>query len=102
MALTTLYERWLGQLISVGIDASGKNFWLYKGDVLSGQCGTKIIHFLVAVGYGSDQGSHYIVAKNSWGTQWGEEGHIKLQRNTSAEGQCGIYQHIAIPTTYLS
>ncbi|KAH0468137.1 hypothetical protein IEQ34_003170 [Dendrobium chrysotoxum] len=80
------------QPVSVVIDAGGWDFKFYSGGLFTGQCGTKLDHAVTVVGYGTDEdGTDYWLVKNSWGTSWGEEGYIRMQRNVeAAQGLCGI------------
>lgn len=52
------------------------------------------------MGYGSDNGKDYWIIKNSWGTEWGEEGFIKLARRNdeTGAGECGIKLAASYPT----
>ena len=88
------------QPVSVAIDASGSDFQFYKSGVFTGSCGTELDHGVTAVGYGvSDDGRKYWLVKNSWGTEWGEEGYIRMQRGVAAEeGLCGIAMMASYPT----
>ncbi|KAL1809896.1 hypothetical protein ACET3Z_026886 [Daucus carota] len=88
------------QPISVAIDASGSDFQFYSSGVFTGECGTELDHGVTAVGYGTAaDGTKYWLVKNSWGTSWGEEGYIQMQRGVAtAEGLCGIAMQASYPT----
>lgn len=47
-----------------------------------------IDHAVTAIGYGSDGANKFWLIQNSWGADWGEEGHIRLQRHDVDE-YCG-------------
>ncbi|CAA2935376.1 senescence-specific cysteine protease SAG39-like [Olea europaea subsp. europaea] len=88
------------QPVSVAIDASGSDFQFYKSGVFTGECGTDLDHGVTAVGYGTaSDGTKYWLVKNSWGTSWGENGYIRMQRDIDAEeGLCGIAMQASYPT----
>ncbi|KAH7577026.1 hypothetical protein ACOSP7_002240 [Xanthoceras sorbifolium] len=88
------------QPISVSIDAGGSSFQFYSSGVFTGDCGTELDHGVTAVGYGTtSDGTKYWLVKNSWGTSWGEEGYIRMQRDIDAkEGLCGIAMDSSYPT----
>jgi len=80
--------------VSVSVDASSEVFKLYEGGILpAGECGHNLDHAVLVVGYGEDKGTTFFKIKNSWGTDWGEQGYIRVQRsgaNVPAEGTCGM------------
>jgi C1A family cysteine protease len=58
-----------------------------------------IDHCITIVGYGADaSGTPFWRIKNSWGTDWGEQGFYRLYRDDSNGGQgvCGINRVITI------
>nr|BAH11164.1 cysteine protease [Hordeum vulgare] len=87
------------QPISVAIEAGGRAFQLYKSGIFTGTCGTALDHGVAAVGYGTENGKDYWLVRNSWGSVWGENGYIRMERNIKASsGKCGIAVEPSYPT----
>ncbi|RDX87520.1 Senescence-specific cysteine protease SAG12, partial [Mucuna pruriens] len=87
------------QPVSVGISSEGVDFQAYTDGVFTGECGTELDHAVAIVGYGAtDDGTKYWIVKNSWGTEWGEEGYMRIARDTNnGESLCGIAIFVAYP-----
>lgn len=85
------------QPVSVAIEADQMAFQLYKGGILSQQCGTKLDHGVLLVGYGTENGVDYWKVKNSWGAEWGENGYIRMKRGVPKDGECGIKDQPSYP-----
>ncbi|CAN4109127.1 unnamed protein product [Withania somnifera] len=86
------------QPVSVSIDASDFSFQFYSSGVFQGPCGTELDHGVTAVGYGKADGTKYWLIKNSWGTSWGENGYIRMERDIDAKGGlCGIAMDASYP-----
>ncbi|KAK9053253.1 hypothetical protein SSX86_029886 [Deinandra increscens subsp. villosa] len=90
------------QPVSVGIEASGMAFQFYSSGVFTGSCGTDLDHGVVVVGYGSENGKDYWIVRNSWGTNWGENGYVRMERNVvgTRTGKCGITMMASYPVKY--
>jgi len=85
------------QPVSVAIEADKSAFQLYKSGVLdSSQCGQKLDHGVLVVGYGTDSGvgKDYWKVKNSWGATWGEKGYIRMVRG---KNMCGLANQPSYP-----
>ncbi|RHZ40628.1 hypothetical protein DYB26_013513 [Aphanomyces astaci] len=73
---------------------SGNAVWRnYKSGIVSQCPGAQSDHAVIAVGYNDD----YFKIKNSWGTQWGENGYIYLKRGMSGKGMCNVAEEIWYP-----
>lgn len=80
--------------VSVTVDADSTAFRNYSSGVVTGtDCGTKLDHAITAVGYGTEDGNDYYLVRNSWGSQWGDKGYIKIGRSGEDDwGVCGIQE----------
>lgn len=79
------------QPTSVAIAANAIMFYSH-GIFNNPNCGTALNHGVTAVGYGLENGVAYWKVRNSWGENWGENGYIRMIKNTktSDPGMCGI------------
>jgi C1A family cysteine protease len=75
--------------ITIGIDASPMQ--LYRGGIDNPRnCKTSqsgLDHAVTIVGYGSSGGTDYWKIKNSWASDWGEDGYYRIVRG---ENKCGV------------
>jgi len=62
--------------VAVAIEADQTAFQLYKSGVFTAECGARLDHGVLAVGYGTDaaSGLDFYKIKNSWGAAWGSDG----------------------------
>ncbi|KAL9244473.1 hypothetical protein vseg_018248 [Gypsophila vaccaria] len=85
------------QPVGVGLE-SNMFVQLYRGGLFTGFCGTNLNHAMTAIGYGEEGGNKYWLLKNSWGTNWGEKGFIRMKRDViSRSGLCGLAKQASYP-----
>jgi len=85
------------QPVSIAIQANQLSFQLYKSGVLDGRCGQNLDHGVLLVGYGTwTDGTPYWKVKNSWGTSWGMDGYILIERSDA--DLCGVLDAPSYPT----
>jgi C1A family cysteine protease len=73
-----------GGPVAVYVQAQS-GFMSYGGGIFDGYCGQDD-HVVTVVGWGSARGVEYWIIRNSWGSGWGEHGHIRVKIN----GNCRI------------
>jgi C1A family cysteine protease len=85
--------------VSVAVAASSSVFRLYKTGIISTTtCGTSLNHGVTMIGYGVSNGVAYWLIKNSWGTNWGEAGYVRIAKSTTnGNGICGILAMSSYP-----
>ena len=89
--------------LAVAIDAGDYAFQAYRSGVVTSGCGLEINHGVVIVGFGIDDvAGQYWIVKNSWGTNWGDAGYIKIAKDayvagTYQSGQCAINRYPSYP-----
>jgi KDEL-tailed cysteine endopeptidase len=67
-------------------------FQTYRSGILK-SCPGSIDHCVQAVGYDTD--NNYWLVRNSWGTNWGEQGYIRIEMGKDL---CQITQDATFPT----
>nr|ABN50361.2 cathepsin L [Fasciola hepatica] len=86
---------------AVALDADS-DFMMYQSGIYQSQTclPDRLTHAVLAVGYGSQDGTDYWIVKNSWGTWWGEDGYIRFARNRG--NMCGIASLASVPIGTIS
>lgn len=78
--------------VVVRIAAGNNYFRYYSSGILNDSncwCTGRIDHAVLAVGYGVENGKSYMNIRNSWGTGYGENGHIRIMMTGDGIGICG-------------
>ncbi|XP_070495090.1 cathepsin L-like [Chironomus tepperi] len=85
--------------VSAAMNGSTPSFWYYSSGVYSDpQCTPSTSHSVLIVGYGTDYSvsppMDYWLCKNSWSSDWGDNGYFKIQRGVN---MCGISGFLIFP-----
>lgn len=81
-------------LVCVGpvvVAASASSWFAYSGGILTcgkGSSSLTVDHAILMVGFGKQRHDHYWKIRNSWGSDFGEDGFIRLRRHPNGE-PCG-------------
>eukprot|EP00956_Cyclotella_meneghiniana_P013872 scaffold20338_cov47-Cyclotella_meneghiniana.AAC.6 len=101
--------RYIGP-VAVGLVGADPSFLAYTGGVFSvkgGKCDLgEADHAMLIVGYGEEDNkdgtkTKYWIARNSWGTGWGENGYIRIERIGGRKGERGICEIARSPSVAL-
>lgn len=75
----------------VSVNASNLYFQLYTSGILNTEsCTGQLDHAVTAVGWGTEDGQKYLIVRNSWGADWGEDGYIRMALDGDGRGVCGV------------
>jgi hypothetical protein len=78
--------------MTVAVDAGHESFRFYKSGIYNNtDCTVKPVtdldHAVLVSGYGSENGHDFWIVKNTWSSNWGEDGYIRIARQPA---DCGI------------
>jgi C1A family cysteine protease len=83
------------QPVAIAVQANQDAFLKHKSGIITGCIGNRLDHGILAVGYGKEGETSYVIIKNSWGLTWGESGYARIN---SADQACGMTQKASYPT----
>lgn len=98
MKLRANYYKHFFVLAAVGpvsVAINGDLLQLYNSGIFDDSSCSKILdHAALVVGYGVDNDTSYWIVKNSWGSDWGEDGYFRIMRGKDL---CGISSDASYP-----
>ncbi|KAI8119989.1 Cathepsin L [Lucilia cuprina] len=83
--------------LACSINADLISFGQYSGGIFDDDACNQgeVNHSVVVVGYGTENGRDYWIIKNSYSSNWGENGFMKLPRNENSF--CGVASECSYP-----
>eukprot|EP01024_Parvocaulis_polyphysoides_P051618 TRINITY_DN5090_c0_g1_i5.p3 TRINITY_DN5090_c0_g1~~TRINITY_DN5090_c0_g1_i5.p3 ORF type:complete len:162 (-),score=25.18 TRINITY_DN5090_c0_g1_i5:210-695(-) len=82
--------------VSIAVQANQPAWQQYTGGIVTSDCGQQLDHGVLAVGYGTSNGTPFWKVKNSWGAAWGEQGYIRIEKSDA--NLCGVLSSPSYPT----
>eukprot|EP00933_Yihiella_yeosuensis_P013712 TRINITY_DN1257_c1_g1_i1.p1 TRINITY_DN1257_c1_g1~~TRINITY_DN1257_c1_g1_i1.p1 ORF type:complete len:454 (+),score=123.61 TRINITY_DN1257_c1_g1_i1:80-1441(+) len=73
----------------VAVSAAAGGWFRYHSGIFN-SCNNVINHAVTLYGYGTDNGQPYWLVRNSWGSDWGEKGFVRIVRHFQEDEYCGI------------
>ncbi|KAK3267866.1 hypothetical protein CYMTET_23601 [Cymbomonas tetramitiformis] len=87
------------QPVTIAVNAGTSVFQFYDSGIMKGNkrtCDpTDLDHAVLNVGYGTSNGMDFWKVKNSWNTDWGEDGYFRIERGSNT---CGCESDAQIAT----
>jgi cathepsin O len=71
--------------VTVAVDAT--NWQYYVGGVIQWNCDASVNHAVQIVGYDKTSTPHHYIVRNSWGSNFGDNGYLYIATNKNL---CGI------------
>jgi len=98
---TALKAAIANQPVSIAIEADQRVFQFYNTGVIKKSCGDSLDHGVLAVGYTTVGKVEAFIVKNSWGSDWGQQGYVYISTDgtqNNGNGVCGILAQPVVPT----
>jgi len=77
--------------LSICVDA--ESWQNYQGGIITSNCANQLDHCVELVGYGTQSTTNYWIVRNSWGTDWGESGYLRV---AIGKNLCGISDEVTL------
>ncbi|RQM16110.1 hypothetical protein DD237_005013 [Peronospora effusa] len=81
------------QPVIVSVISSNPAWKQYISGVITACPTAEVDHAVLVVGYDA----HTIKIKNSWGTDWGENGYVRISRSSQNMGTCAVLTDMSYP-----